>query len=111
MGLGGGGPTYPLTYSLSKEFPGPTYSFAMITIKGFATFFQKGSYSSGSGVRQGDDSQLYLGAIVVTVSSASNISSLGLDGAVSSSHMKRLHLPCLVFCLQNPSLSMGAESN
>lgn len=108
---GVGRDTCPLTYSLSKELPGLTYLFAMFAIKGSATFLQKGSYSSGSGVRQGDDSQLYLGAVVFTVSSASNISSLGLDGATSLSPMKRLHLPCFMFCLPNPSLLMGAESN
>ena len=107
----GWGDTYPLTDSLSKELPGLTYLFAMFAIKGSATFFQKESYSSGSGVRRGDDSQLYLGAVVFTVSSASNISSLGLEGATSSSHMKRLHLPRFVFCLPNPGLLMGAESN
>lgn len=107
----GWGDTHPLTYSVSKELPGLTSLFAMFAIKGFATFFQKGSYSSGSGVRQGDDSQLYLGAVVFTVSSASNISSPGLDGATSSSHMKRLHLPRFMFCLPNPGLLMGAESN
>lgn len=47
-------------------------------------------------VRQGDDSQLYLGAAVFTVSSASNISSPSLDGATSP-HMKRLCLPHFMF--------------
>ena len=83
----------------------------MFAIKSFATFFQKGSYSSGSGVRQRDDSQLYSGAVVFTASSASNISSPGLDGAMSSFHTKRLHLPHFMFWLPNPGLSMGAESN
>lgn len=108
---GVGRDTCPLTYSLSKELPGLTYLLAMFAIKGSATFLQKGSYSSGSGVRQGDDSQLHLGAVVFTVSSASNISSLGLDGATSLSPMKRLHLPHFMFCLPNPSLLMGTESN
>lgn len=35
-------------------------------------------------MRQGDDSQLYLGAVVFTASSASNISSPGLVEATSS---------------------------
>lgn len=108
LGLGG---HIPQRHSLSKELPGPTCMFEMSVIKGTATFFQKESYSSGSGVRRGDDSQLYFGAVVFTVSSVSNISSLGLHGAKSSSHMKCLHLPHFMFWLPNPSLLMGAESN
>lgn len=47
-------------------------------------------------VRRGDDSHLYLGAAVFTVSSASNISSPGLDGATSPC-MKRLRSPRFMF--------------
>lgn len=107
-GLGG---RVPQSHGLSQELPGPTYVSEMSAIKGTATFFQKESYSSGSGGRRGDDSQLYFGAVVFTVSSVSNISSLGLHGAKSSSHMKCLRLPRFMFWLPNLSLLMGAESN
>jgi len=47
-------------------------------------------------VRQGDDSQLYLGAVVFTASSASNISSSGLVEATSSC-VRQLRLPRSMF--------------
>lgn len=102
--------TYPLTYSLPKALPAPMSLFATFAIKGFATFFQKRSSSSGSGVRRGDDSQLCLGAVVFSQLCKPYIISW-LSWVTSCSHMKPLHLPRFMFCLPNPSLSVGAESN